>query len=60
MHCEGKLELRTHNTSYYLIEVVIKASLTAYLSRLSFPQLSGNHYIAEKVKIYNNHSNHVV
>jgi len=23
--CEGKLKLRSHNTSYYLIEVVTKA-----------------------------------
>jgi hypothetical protein len=28
MHCEEKLKLRSHNTSYYLIEVVIKAGLT--------------------------------
>jgi hypothetical protein len=24
MHCEEKLKLRSHNTSYYLIEVVTK------------------------------------
>jgi hypothetical protein len=28
MHCEGKLKLMSHNTSYYLIEVVIIAGLT--------------------------------
>jgi len=28
MHCERKLELRSHNSSYCLIEVVTKASLT--------------------------------
>ena len=28
MHCEGKLELRSHNTSYCWIEVVTKADLT--------------------------------
>jgi hypothetical protein len=28
MHCEGKLQLRSHNTSYCLIEVVTKAGLT--------------------------------
>ena len=28
MHCEGKLKLRSHNTSYCLIEVVTKAGLT--------------------------------
>jgi hypothetical protein len=28
MHCEEKLELRLHNTSYCLIEVVTEASLT--------------------------------
>ena len=27
MHCDGKLELRAHNTSYCLIEVVTKAGL---------------------------------
>ena len=30
MHCEGKLKLRSHNTSYCLIEVVTKAGLTVY------------------------------
>ena len=30
MHCEGKLKLRSHNTSYGLIEVVTKADLTVY------------------------------
>ncbi len=30
MHCEGKLELRSHNTSHCLIEVVAKAGLTVY------------------------------
>jgi hypothetical protein len=28
MHCEGKLKLRSHNTSYCLIEVVTKAGWT--------------------------------
>jgi len=28
MHCEGKLKLTSHNTSYCLIEVVTKAGLT--------------------------------
>jgi hypothetical protein len=28
MHCEGKLKLKSHNTSYCLIEVVTKAGLT--------------------------------
>ena len=28
MHCDGELKLRSHNTSYYLIEVVPKVSLT--------------------------------
>jgi len=28
MHCEEKLKLRSHNTSYCLIEVVNKAGLT--------------------------------
>ena len=27
-YCEGKLELRSHNTGYCLIEVVTKAGLT--------------------------------
>jgi hypothetical protein len=30
MHCEGKLILRSHNTSYCLIEVATSASLTVY------------------------------
>jgi len=30
MHCEVKLKLRSHNTSYCLIEVVTKAGLTVY------------------------------
>ena len=28
MHCVGKLKLRSHNTSYCLIEVVTKAGWT--------------------------------
>jgi hypothetical protein len=28
MHCEGKLILRSHNTSHCLIDVVTKAGLT--------------------------------
>jgi hypothetical protein len=28
MHCDGKLKLRSHTTSYCLIEVVTKAGLT--------------------------------
>ena len=28
MHCEERAELRSHNTSYFLIEVVTKAGLT--------------------------------
>jgi len=31
MHCEGKFKLRSHNTSYYLIEMVTKAGLTVRL-----------------------------
>jgi len=31
MQCEGKLKLRSHNTSYCLIEVVTKAGLTLYI-----------------------------
>ena len=31
MHCEGKLELRSHNTGYFLIEVVTKAGLTVII-----------------------------
>jgi len=31
MQCEGKLKLRSHNTSYCLIEVVTKAGLTVLL-----------------------------
>jgi len=27
MHCEGKLKLRLHDTSYCLIEVVTKAGI---------------------------------
>jgi len=30
MHSGGKLKLRSHNTSYCLIEVVTKAGLTVY------------------------------
>jgi hypothetical protein len=29
MHCEGKIKLRSHNTSYCLVEVVTKAGLTS-------------------------------
>jgi len=28
MHCEGKAKVRSHDTSYCLIEVVTKAGLT--------------------------------
>ena len=31
MHCEGKIKLRSHNTSCCLTEVVTKASLTVTL-----------------------------
>jgi len=31
MQCEGKLKLRSYNTSYCLIEVVTKAGLTVYI-----------------------------
>ena len=31
MHCEGKIKLKSHNTSYYFIEVVAKAGLTNLL-----------------------------
>ena len=31
MHCEGKLKLRSHNTSYCLTEVVTKAGLTVII-----------------------------
>jgi len=48
MQCEGKLKLRSHNTSYCLIEVVTKAGLTVdgFMSQISEkwqpPCLSGN------------------
>jgi hypothetical protein len=29
MHCEVELKLKSHNTNYYLIEVVTEAGLTA-------------------------------
>jgi len=32
MHCEGKLKLRSHNTSYCLIGMVTKAGLTVFES----------------------------
>jgi len=32
IHCEGKLKLRSHNTSYCLIEVVTKAGLTVIIN----------------------------
>jgi hypothetical protein len=32
MHCEEKLKLRSHNTSYCLIEVVTKAGLSVLLT----------------------------
>jgi len=28
MHCDAKIKLRSHNTSYCLIEVVIKAGFS--------------------------------
>jgi hypothetical protein len=31
MYCEGKLKLKSHNTSYCLIEVVTKEGLTIYV-----------------------------
>ena len=31
MHCEGKWKLRSHNTSYCLIELITKASVTIYV-----------------------------
>ena len=34
MHCEEKLNLRSHNTSDYLIKVVTKAGLTVLVSAL--------------------------
>jgi hypothetical protein len=30
VHCEGKLKLKSHNTSYCLIEVATKAGLTIF------------------------------
>jgi len=38
MHSEGKLKLRSYNTSYCLIEVVTKAGLTVYyiLNQVSY------------------------
>ena len=39
MHCEGKLKLRSHNTSYCLLQVVIKAGLTVY-DEVTFFQLT--------------------
>ena len=34
MYCEGKLRLRSHNTSCCLIEVVTKAGLSVYCKLL--------------------------
>jgi len=34
MHCEGKLKLKSDNTSYYLIEVVTKAGLTVIIKAM--------------------------
>ena len=34
MHCEGKLKLSSHNTSYCLLEVVTKADLTVYICKI--------------------------
>ena len=34
MHCKGKLKLRSHNTSYCLIEVVTKAGLIVYSTNI--------------------------
>jgi hypothetical protein len=34
MHCEGKLKLRSHNTSYCLIGVVTKAGSTVFSDKL--------------------------
>ena len=49
MHCEGKLQLRSHNTSYCLIEVVTKADFTVYVvMKLKFIYKSfGNRYTSE-------------
>ena len=36
MHCEWKSKLRSHNTSYCLIQVVTKAGLTVYWKFIKF------------------------
>jgi hypothetical protein len=36
MHCEGKFKLRSHNTSYCLIEVVSKAGLIVFIFVFQF------------------------
>jgi len=41
MHCEGKLKLRPHNTSYFLIEAVTKACLTVYSNNQQCTLLRG-------------------
>ena len=46
MHCEGKSKLRSHTTSYCLIEVVTKANLTTlYLSYAKNSMICLNLYI---------------
>jgi hypothetical protein len=47
MHCEGKFKLRSHNTSYCLIEVVTKAGLTVYPSIATFLLYICNRNIAD-------------
>ena len=55
MHCEGKYKLRSDNTSYCLIEVVIKAGLTVlgnglqtkkYVSKRCLSTIWSNAFIA--------------
>jgi hypothetical protein len=44
MHCEGKLKLRSHNTSYCLIEMVCKAGLTVNKGQFQFLNSMNNAY----------------
>jgi hypothetical protein len=58
MHCKGKLKLRSHNTSYCLIEVVTKAGLIVYSTNIISCKYWSNiyknfNYRAEKQKMLN-------
>jgi hypothetical protein len=56
MHCEGKLKLRSHTTSYCLIEVVTKAGLTVY--KFGGNQFVFNQYIEYDKENYYNYRRH--